>query len=238
VLARLEDDLPTLVAEEVASLLAVGQRLTVGALVDADDVFALISDVLERVPPSTAASTFTAVLAEVLHAGPADGEEHTLSAYRGQPVVLEWLNYDCPYVGKHYGGGNMQALQEQATADGVVWLSVVSSAPGEQGYFEPAEMNARTEEEGGRQAAVLLDPTGEVGRSYDAKTSPHMFVIDADGQVVYNGAIDDRPTSDLADLEGATNYVVPAIAAAHAGEPVDPATTQPYGCSVKYADGA
>lgn len=167
-----------------------------------------------------------------------NGEEHTLSAYRGQPVVLEWLNYDCPYVGKHYGGGNMQALQEQATADGVVWLSVVSSAPGEQGYFEPAEMNARTEEEGGRQAAVLLDPTGEVGRSYDAKTSPHMFVIDADGQVVYNGAIDDRPTSDLADLEGATNYVVPAIAAAQAGEPVDPATTQPYGCSVKYADEA
>jgi peroxiredoxin len=167
-----------------------------------------------------------------------DGEEHTLSDLRGQTVVLEWLNYDCPYVGKHYGGGNMQALQEQAIADGVVWLSVVSSAPGEQGYFEPAEMNARTEEEGGRQSAVLLDPTGEVGRSYDAQTSPHMFVIDADGRVVYNGAIDDRPTTDLADLEGATNYVVPAIAAAQAGQPADPATTQPYGCSVKYADEA
>ena len=166
-----------------------------------------------------------------------DGGEHTLADYRGQTVVLEWLNYDCPYVGKHYGGGNMQVLQEQATADGVVWLSIVSSAPGKQGYFEPAQMNARTEEEGGRQSAVLLDPTGEVGRAYDAKTSPHMFVIDADGQVVYNGAIDDRPTSDLADLEGATNYVVPAIAAARAGRPAEPASTQPYGCSVKYADG-
>lgn len=167
-----------------------------------------------------------------------NGEAHTLSAYQGQPVVLEWLNYDCPYVGKHYGGGNMQALQEQAIADGVVWLSVVSSAPGEQGYFEPAEMNARTEQEGGRQSAVLLDPSGEVGRMYEAKTSPHMFVIDADGQVVYNGAIDDRPTTDQADLEGATNYVVPAIAAAQSGESADPASTQPYGCSVKYADEA
>ena len=167
-----------------------------------------------------------------------DGDEHSLEAYRGRTVVLEWLNYDCPYVGKHYGGGNMQALQERAEADGVVWLSVVSSAPGEQGYFEPAAMNARTEQEGGRQAAVLLDPTGEVGRAYDAQTSPHMFVIDPEGRVVYNGAIDDRPTTDLADLEGATNYVVPAIAAAQAGESVDPASTQPYGCSVKYADDA
>ena len=167
-----------------------------------------------------------------------NGEEHTLSSLRGQTVVLEWLNYDCPYVGKHYGGGNMQALQQQAANDGVVWLSVVSSAPGEQGYFEPAQMNARTQEEGGLQSAVLLDPTGEVGRSYDAKTSPHMFVIDAEGRVVYNGAIDDRPTTDLADLEGATNYVVPAISAAQAGWPADPATTQPYGCSVKYADEA
>ena len=163
-----------------------------------------------------------------------DGREHALADYRGETVVLEWLNYDCPYVGKHYGGGNMQALQEQAAADGVVWLSVVSSAPGEQGYFEPDAMNARTEQEGGRQAAVLLDPTGRVGRAYDAQTSPHMFVIDPEGRVVYNGAIDDRPTTDQADLEGATNYVVPAIAAARSGEPVDPATTQPYGCSVKY----
>ena len=132
----------------------------------------------------------------------------------------------------------MQALQAQAEADGVVWLSIVSSAPGEQGHFEPDAMNARTEQEGGQQAAVLLDPDGTVGRAYEAKTTPHIFVIDADGTVVYNGAIDDRPTSDLADLEGATDYVTPAIVAALAGQSVDPATTQPYGCSVKYADEA
>lgn len=167
-----------------------------------------------------------------------DGTEHSLADFRGQTVVLEWLNYDCPYVGKHYGGGNMQALQAQAEADGVVWLSIVSSAPGEQGHFEPDVMNARTEQEGGQQAAVLLDPDGTVGRAYEAKTTPHMFVIDAVGTVVYNGAIDDRPTSDLADLEGATDYVTPAIVAALAGQSVDPATTQPYGCSVKYADEA
>ena len=115
-----------------------------------------------------------------------------------------------------------------------MWLSVVSSAPGEQGHFEPDAMNRRTDLEGGQQAAVLLDPTGQVGRAYDARTTPHMFVIDADGKVAYNGAIDDKPTADPADLEGATNYVVPALAAAAQGVMSDPATTQPYGCSVKY----
>ncbi|MDT7857412.1 redoxin family protein [Rubrivirga sp. S365] len=167
-----------------------------------------------------------------------DGAERSLADYRGQTVVLEWLNYDCPFVGKHYGGGAMQALQAQAAADGVVWLSVVSSAPGEQGHFEPAAMDARTESEGGRQAAVLLDADGAVGRRYGAVTTPHMFVVDADGTLVYNGAIDDTPTTDPADLATATGYVTPAIAAARAGRPADPARTQPYGCSVKYGDGA
>ncbi len=150
--------------------------------------------------------------------------------------MLEWLNYDCPYVGKHYGSGTMQELQADAAEDEVVWLSVVSSAPGEQGHFEPAKMMERTESEGGRQRAVLLDPDGTVGRAYGAKTTPHMFVIDADGSVVYNGAIDDRPTSDLADLAEATPYLPLALAAAAQGRPADPATTQPYGCSVKYGD--
>lgn len=166
------------------------------------------------------------------------GETHRLSDYRGETVVLEWLNYDCPYVGKHYGGGHMQALQRQAAADGVVWLSVVSSAPGEQGHFEPAAMDERTLTEGGQQAAVLYDPDGTVGRAYDARTTPQMVVIDAEGRVVYNGAIDDRPTTDVADLDGATDYVTPAIAAAREGRAADPASTPPYGCSVKYADGA
>ncbi|MEM0963012.1 MAG: thioredoxin family protein [Bacteroidota bacterium] len=167
-----------------------------------------------------------------------NGEQHALADFRGEVVVLEWLNYDCPYVGKHYGGENMQALQQQAADDGVTWLSIVSSAPGEQGYFEADVMNERTASEGGLQTAVLMDPTGDVGRMYDAKTTPHMFVIDAEGQIVYNGAIDDTPTADQADLEGAENYVVPAIAAAQEGRAADPATTVPYGCSVKYAEDA
>ena len=166
----------------------------------------------------------------------ADGTSHTLADYRGQTVVLEWLNYDCPYVGKHYSSGTMQALQTDAAEDEVVWLSVVSSAPGEQGHFEPAQMMDRTATEGGRQLAVLLDPDGTVGRAYEAKTTPHMFVIDADGRVVYNGAIDDRPTSDVADLAGATAYVPMALSAASRGRAADPAATQPYGCSVKYAN--
>ena len=161
-----------------------------------------------------------------------------MADYRGQTVVLEWLNYDCPYVGKHYGGGAMPALQSEATADGVVWLSIVSSAPGEQGHFAPAEMDARTTTEGGRQTAVLMDSAGTVGRAYEAKTTPHMFVIGPEGRVVYNGAIDDRPTSDVADLDGATPYVSLALAALSDRRPADPATTQPYGCSVKYGGDA
>ena len=184
--------------------------------------------------PETAHAPTPGALAPAFTLTDTDGAEVSLADYRGRTVVLEWLNYDCPYVGKHYGGGAMQALQGEATDGGVVWLSVVSSAPGEQGYAEPDSMNARTEKEGGRQSAVLLDPTGRVGRAYEAKTTPHMFVIDADGRVAYNGAIDDRPTTDQADLDGATRYVADALAAVAEGRPADPATTPPYGCSVKY----
>ncbi|GAB5534201.1 MAG: thioredoxin family protein [Rubricoccaceae bacterium] len=166
------------------------------------------------------------------------GEEHTLSDYQGNVVVLEWLNYDCPFVGKHYGSGNMQALQAQAEADDVVWLSIVSSAPGEQGHFPPADMNARAEQEGGRQLAILMDESGEVGRSYDALTTPQMVVIDRDGMVTYNGAIDDTPSTDQADIETAQNYLMPALTATLEGQPIELARTTPYGCSVKYAEDA
>ncbi len=165
-----------------------------------------------------------------------DGREVSLADYRGRMIVLEWLNYDCPFVGKHYGGGAMQALQAEAAADSVVWLSIVSSAPGEQGHSPPAEMDARTAEEGGRQLATLLDPDGAVGRRYGALTTPHMFVIDASGRVVYNGAIDDQPSADAATLAGARNYVREALAAVAAGRAPETMRTQPYGCSVKYAD--
>lgn len=164
------------------------------------------------------------------------GQTHTLSDYEGQWVVLEWLNYECPYVGKHYNGDNMQALQEEYTSKGVVWLSIVSSAPGQQGHYSNEEMNARTEAHGGNQTAILMDESGEVGHAYGAVTTPHMFVITPDGEIVYNGAIDDKPTASSASLETAHNYVSEALDAAMAGEPVPTPTSQPYGCTVKYAN--
>jgi hypothetical protein len=162
------------------------------------------------------------------------GEQHSLSDYQGKWVVLEWLNYECPYVGKHYNSGNMPQLQRTYTEQGMVWLAIVSSAPGKQGYHEPDEMNTISQDEGSAADAVLLDPEGDVGRLYGAKTTPQMILIDPEGTLLYNGAIDDRPTARLADIEGAHNYLVAAIGEATAGNAVSVATTQPYGCSVKY----
>jgi hypothetical protein len=164
-----------------------------------------------------------------------NGRRHRLSDYEGRWVVLEWLNYDCPFVGKYYNSGNMQALQARYAERDVVWLSIVSSAPGEQGHFSNAEMNARTEGHGGNQAAVLMDPSGEVGRAYGARTTPHMYVITPERELVYAGAIDDRPSPDPASLNGARVYISEALDAAMRGRPVPTARTQPYGCSVKYA---
>lgn len=162
------------------------------------------------------------------------GNDHSLADYEGKWVVLEWLNYGCPFVQKHYGSGNMQALQAKYRAKDVIWLSVVSSAPGNQGYYEPAEMNAMNTENGNKATAVLLDPEGSVGMTFGARTTPQMYVINPEGVLLYNGAIDDRPSSRLEDIEGAHNYLAQAIEEAMAGEPVTNSTTQPYGCSVKY----
>jgi peroxiredoxin len=162
------------------------------------------------------------------------GNKHSLSDYEGQWVVLEWLNYGCPFVQKHYGSGNMQKLQAEYAEKGVVWLAVVSSAPGKQGYYEADEMNAQNEEHGNNAAAVLLDPEGTVGMAYGARTTPQMYVINPEGVLLYNGAIDDTPTSRLEDIEGAQNYLVQALEEGMAGQPVSLPTTQPYGCSVKY----
>lgn len=162
------------------------------------------------------------------------GKTWTLEALQGQPVILEWTNHDCPYVKKHYETDNMQALQRAATADGYVWLSVISSAPGKQGHVSAAEADALTDARAAAPSAVLLDPEGEIGRAYAARTTPHMFVIDASGTLVYMGGIDDRASTDPADVEGATNYVAAAIAELAAGEPVSEPVTRPYGCSVKY----
>jgi peroxiredoxin len=162
------------------------------------------------------------------------GNPATLSSYRGKFVVLEWINYDCPFVGKHYGSGHMQKLQKTYGDKGVVWLGVNSSAPGKQGHYTPDKWNALTLEKGGAAKAILLDADGKVGRAYGAKTTPHMFVIDPAGVLLYNGAIDDKPSTDKADIATARNYVQEALDAAMAGKPVPTAATQPYGCSVKY----
>jgi len=164
------------------------------------------------------------------------GEAVSLADYAGQTVILEWTNHECPYVVKQYSTGNMQSVQQAARADGIVWLSVISSAEGKQGYVEADQALAIADEAGADIDGVILDPSGEIGRAYAAKTSPHMFVIDGEGVLRYDGAIDDHPTANPAGLEDAVNYVRTAMAQMAEGADVDPDQTQPYGCSVKYAD--
>jgi peroxiredoxin len=162
------------------------------------------------------------------------GERHALSDYRGKTVVLEWTNHDCPYVRKHYDSGNMQRQQRDATAQGVVWLSIISSAPGKQGHVTPAQADSLTEQRDAAPSAVILDEEGDIGRLYGARTTPHMYVIDADGRLAYMGGIDSIGSSDPADIDRATQYVPAALAAVMAGTPVAQPVTRPYGCSVKY----
>ena len=163
-----------------------------------------------------------------------NGKTRKLSDYKGKFVVLEWTNSGCPFTAKHYDSGNMQKLQKEWTSKGVVWLTVLSSAPGKQGYKTPAEENAYVKEKGASPTAVLIDPAGDLGHLYGAKTTPHIFIVDPDGKLVYNGAIDDKPTTDRSDINGAKNYLSAALTEAMGGRPVTTASTQPYGCSVKY----
>jgi peroxiredoxin len=164
------------------------------------------------------------------------GKVQSLAQYRGKYVVLEWTNRECPYTKKQYDSGNMQALQREWTAKGVVWLTVLSSPQGEQGYLTAEQENAQMEKVHAHPTAAILDPSGTIGREYGAKTTPHMFVIDPKGKLIYDGAIDDKPTTDTADVKGAKNYVSAALAEAMAGRTVEVASTRPYGCSVKYAE--
>jgi len=164
----------------------------------------------------------------------ADGHSRSLSDFAGKVVVLEWTSSDCPYSGKHYGSGNMQRLQKKAVKDGVVWLTVSSSAPGREGYFTPEIARAWRAKVGSHATAILLDGDGKVGRAYGARATPHMFVIDRDGRLVYMGGIDDRPYVDPSSLKGAKNYVTLALADLKAGRPVAEPVSAPYGCSVRY----
>jgi hypothetical protein len=165
-----------------------------------------------------------------------NGKVQTLAQYRGKYVVLEWANKGCPFEQKHYKSGNMERLQREWTAKGVVWLSVISSAPGQDGYVTPPEENEYLRTMKAAPSAAILDPSGMIGRLYSAKTTPDMFVIDPQGRLVYEGAIDDQPTPDPASLNGAKNYVSAALEASMAGRPVEVAVTRSYGCSVKYAN--
>jgi len=163
------------------------------------------------------------------------GQSQTLAHYHGRYVVLEWTNNGCPFTRKHYDSGNMQALQKEWTARGVVWLTILSSAPGQQGYMTAAQENAYLERERAAPTAAILDPTGAIGHLYEAKTTPDMVVIDPGGKVIYAGAIDDHPTTDPADIPHSNNYVSDALSEAMAGKAVSVAYTRSYGCSVKYA---
>lgn len=163
-------------------------------------------------------------------------QTHTLTEYRGKYVVLEWHNRGCPYTQKHYDSGNMQALQSEWRAKGVVWFTVISSAPDKLGYVTDAEENAYLVKMHADPTAVLMDPEGKLGMLYGAKTTPEMYVIDPQGKLIYEGAIDDKPTTDVSDIKGADNYVSDALSEAMAGKLVATPYTRSYGCAVKYAD--
>jgi peroxiredoxin len=164
-----------------------------------------------------------------------NGKTHHLSDYKGKYIVLEWYQPDCPFVRKHYNSGNMQALQKEYAAKGVVWLSIDSSAAGQEGYYPSAELNQIATKSGAVRTALLLDADGKVGHLYGAKTTPDMYIINPQGVLVYQGAIDDKPSTDLADVKTAKNYVKSALNAVIGGQTVATASTRPYGCSVKYA---
>lgn len=163
-----------------------------------------------------------------------DGKTHTMGEYRGHPLVLEWTNYGCPFTQKHYFSGNMQKLQKTYTAKGVAWVSVISSAPGKQGYLTQAGAPAAVKRMGFAGTAVALDPHGTLGLAFGAQTTPDMVIINGEGKLAYRGAIDSIPSFSQDDIAKADNYVADALNALLAGKPVAVPQTEPYGCSIKY----
>ena len=189
-----------------------------------------------------AAPAAVAATAEISKAAPdftltgIDGKAYKLSDFKGKYVVLEWNNLDCPFVKKHYGSGNMQALQKKYTDKGVVWLTICSSGEGKQGYYEPAALQEKYKEGKLASTAYLRDADGTVGKTYGAKTTPHMFIVNPEGVLIYAGAIDDKPSPDPNDIAKASNYVAASLDESMAGKAVATASTTSYGCSVKYAN--
>lgn len=194
----------------------------------------LCLSVAALMPVGASAKVVTGSMAPDVEVTDSNGKVRKLSEFRGKNVVLEWTNHGCPFVKKHYSGGNMQGLQKDARADDVVWLSVVSSAPGKQGHITAAQANELTATRGAAPSAVLLDESGAKGRAYAAKTTPHMYVVDKKGTLVYQGAIDSDSSIRRSSIDGATNYVSAALASLKVGSPIAQAETKPYGCSVKY----
>jgi len=186
---------------------------------------------------STAWAASVGQPAPAFSAADASGKTVSLTDFKGKTVVLEWVNPECPYVRKHYDSANMQATQKAATAQGVVWLSVNSTHPSHGDHKKPAEMLAWTQKQGTVATATLMDGDGKIGRAYGARTTPHLYIVDAQGRLVYAGGIDDKPSSNPADVKTAKNHVNAALADVRAGRPVAQAVTRAYGCSVKYSDG-
>lgn len=186
--------------------------------------------------PALAAPQIGAPAPLFVGAKTASGETISLAQFKGRPVVLEWTNHECPFVRKHYETGNMQKTQAAAKADGAVWISVISSAPGKQGHVSTSKAAELTASRKARPDYVVLDESGEIGRAFGAKTTPDMFLVDASGALRYAGAIDDKPTPNHASVDGAKNYLIAALGAVKSGAAVEVAETKPYGCAVKYAE--
>jgi hypothetical protein len=201
----------------------IAQRLLAATAIAAA-FLALSSHAIAKVGEAAPAFTLTDIA----------GKTHSLADFKGKTVVLEWVNPECPFVEKHYESGNLPALQKAAAADGVVWLLINSARKGAQGDFAPDKVMAWSKQMGAAPAAYMRDQDGKVGKLYGAKTTPQMFVINKEGVLVYDGAIDSIRSTDKDDIKKAQNYVTGALAALKAGKPVTPATTKPYGCSVKY----
>ena len=202
----------------------------------------MITPILRSCLAAVTAAVFTVAVQAAAVGDPApdftltdiDGGTHTLSALKGKTVVLEWVNPECPFVKKHYKSGNIPALQKTAKADGVVWFSINSAAPGKQGDYDAVQVAVWRDKTGASPTAYLRDTDGKVGKLYGAKTTPHLFVITPEGKLAYAGAIDSISSTDVADIAKAENYVTAALAAVKNKVPVAQSTSQPYGCSIKY----
>lgn len=204
-------------------------RVLIGFLAVSALIFALL-----LYKPALADGPAVGAAAPVFTGTTSDGETISLEDLRGQKVILEWTNHLCPFVVKHYTTDNMQALQRRAQEEGILWLSIISSAPGKQGYLEADEVAGVNEARNAVPAHVILDPSGDIGRLYKARTTPQMFIIDEEGTLLYMGGIDDKPTSRHADVATAKNYVTAALDSLAVGEPIADTNTRPYGCAVHY----